>query len=71
MQQLLMKTIPYDRKVEYIHDPDNTVADWFSRALIKTDTIQLPILQVQQITNNPKCRADWLKQVCYKNSQSQ
>ena len=44
--------------VKYIPGYINTVADYLSRALIKADKNQLPILQVHQITNKLRCTAD-------------
>ena len=64
MQGFVMKTILYDMNVKYIPDPDNTVADGLSRTPIKGDTIQLQMLQVHQITNKLKCKADRLQQLC-------
>ena len=58
MQQLLTKTVPYDMNVKYIPDTTNNVADCLSRTPVKDDTIQLPILQVHQITNNVRCIPD-------------
>ena len=66
MQQLLMKTIPYDMVVRYIPGPTNVVADCLSRAPITSDRIQLPKLQVHEITNGLKCTADCLQQLCKK-----
>ena len=69
MQQLLMKTIPYDMVVRYIPGPTNVVADCLSRAPITSDRIQLPILQVHEITKALKCTADCLQQLCEKTIQ--
>ena len=69
MQQLLMKTVPYDINVKYIPGTTNTVADCLSRAPIKANTIQLPILQGHQITNNLRCTPDQLQQLHEKTAQ--
>ena len=63
MHWLLMKTVPYDMTVKYIPSTTKAVADYLSRVPIKTDTIQLPILQVHQIINNLRCTADQLQQL--------
>ena len=55
MQRLLLPTIPYDMKVEYIKGETNFIAGCLSRAPIAEDTIKLPILQVNQITAHPRC----------------
>ena len=64
-----MKTVPYDMTVKYIPGTSNNVADCLSRVPIKTDTIQLPILQVHQITNNLRCTVDRLQQLHEKTAQ--
>ena len=58
VQWLLMKTVPYDMTVKYIPGTTNTVADCLSWVPIKAETIQLPILEIQEITNNLRCTAD-------------
>ena len=58
MQCLLLSTIPYDMTVEYIKGETNFIADCFSRALVLEDTIELPILQVNQITAHARCTQD-------------
>ena len=69
MQWLLMKTVPYDMTVKYIPGTTNTVADCLSTVPLRTDTIQLPILQVHQITNHLRCTADWFQQLHEKTAQ--
>ena len=69
MQWLLMKAVPYDITVKYIPGPTNTVADCLSRVPIQANTIQLPILQIHQITNNLRCTADQLQQLHEKTAQ--
>ena len=69
MQQLLMKTVPYGMTVRDMPGTTNTVADCLSRVPVKTDTIQLPILQVHQITNNLRCTAGQLQQLHEKTAQ--
>ena len=55
MQRLLMKTVPYDMTVKYIQEVNNVVADCLSCVPIASDEIQLPILQVHEITDQLKC----------------
>ena len=62
-QQLLMKIIPYDMVVQYIPGATSVVAGCLLRAPITSDRIQLPILQVYEITNALKCTADCLQQL--------
>ena len=49
IQQLLMKTIPYDMVVQYIPGPTNLVTECLLRAPITSDRIQLPILWVHEL----------------------
>ena len=63
MQWLLMKTIPYDMVVWYNPGPTNAVVDCLWRAPITSDRIQLPILQMHEITEALKCTADHLQQL--------
>ena len=58
MQKLLLPTIPYDMIVKYIKGETNFIADCLSRAPIAEDTINLPILQVNQITAHTRCTQD-------------
>ena len=67
MQQLPMKKVPYDLSNTSWHY--HTLADCLSRVPIKADTIQLPILQIHQITNNLRCTADWLQELHKKTAQ--
>ena len=63
MQRLLMKTIPYHFDVEYIKGSTNVIADCLSHAPITTDSIHLPILQVNLVTQSLRCTPDktqWL-----------
>ena len=47
--------------VQYIHGPTSVVADCLLRPPITSDRIQLPILQVHEITNALKCATDHLQ----------
>ena len=55
--------------VKYIPGTTNTVADCLSRVPTEANTIQLPILQIHQITNNLRCTADWLQKLHEKTAQ--
>ena len=64
MQRLLMKTMPYHFDVEYIKGSTNVIADCLSHAPITTDSIHLPILQVNLVTQSLRCTPDkmqWLQ----------
>ena len=64
MQRLLMKTIPYHFDVEYIKGSTNVIIDCLSYAPITTDSIHLPILQVNLVTQSHRCTPDkmqWLQ----------
>ena len=64
MQRLLMKTIPYHFDVEYIKGSTNVINDCLSHAPITTDSIYLPILQVNLVTQSLRCTPDkmqWLQ----------
>ena len=63
MQRLLLKTIPYHFDVEYIKGSTNVIADCLSCSPIATDSIPLPILQVNLVTRSLSCTPDkmqWL-----------
>ena len=64
MQRLLMKTIPYHFDVEFIKGSTNVIADCLSYSPFTTDTIHLPILQVNLVTQRLRCTPDkmqWLR----------
>ena len=63
MQRLLMKTVPYHFDVKYIKGSTNVIADCLSCAPITTDSIHLPILQINLVTQSLRCTPDkmqWL-----------
>ena len=63
MQRLLMKTIAYHFDVEYIKGSTNVIADCLSHAPITTDSIHLPIMQINLVTQSLRCTPDkmqWL-----------
>ena len=61
---LLMKTVPYHFDVKYIKGSTNVIADCLSRAPITTDSIHLPILQINLVTQSLRCthkiKMQWL-----------
>ena len=63
MQRLLMKTVPYHFDVKYTKGSTNVIADCLSHAPITTDSIHLPILQINLVTQSLRCTPDkmqWL-----------
>ena len=63
MQRLLMKTVSYHFDVKYIKGSTNVIADCLSCAPITTDSIHLPILQINLVTQSLRCTPDkmqWL-----------
>ena len=63
MQRLLMKTIPNHFDGEYIKGSTNVIADCLSCVPITTNSIHLPILQVNLVTQSLRCTPDkmqWL-----------
>ena len=64
MQRLLMKTVPYHFDVKYIKGSTNVIADCLSHAPITADSIHLPILQINLVTQSLRCTPDkmqWLQ----------
>ena len=50
MQRLLMRTLPYDFEIKYLPGPQNQLADCLSRIGCQKDQIQLPKVNVNEIT---------------------
>ena len=63
MQRLLMMTLPYHKTVKYIKGSTNVIADCLSRAPVNHDTIQLPRLQINLITQDIPCNSDRLQKL--------
>ncbi len=63
LQRLLMTTLPYDKTVKYIKGSTNVLADCLSRSPVDHDTIQLPRLQINLITQDIPCNADRLQKL--------
>ena len=53
LQHILIRTLPYNFTVKYILGPKNQLADCLSRLGYQKDTIKLPRLHVQQISQLP------------------
>ena len=60
LQRLLMVTLPYDMTVKYIKGATNVIADCLSRSPVDHDTIQLPRMQINLVTQDVPCKADKL-----------
>ena len=63
LQRILIRTFPYHFKVRYILGQTNHVTDCLSRLGFQKDSISLPKLQVNQITNQLKARSDSLHNI--------
>ena len=63
LQRILIRTFPYNFKIRYIPGATNHVADCLSRLGIQKDSISLPKLHVNQITNQLKARNDSLHNI--------
>ena len=64
LQQILIRTMPYNFKVHYLPGLKNQLADCLSRVGGLQDSIKLPKLSVYQITSQLNARSDSLQQLC-------
>ena len=63
LQRILIRTLPYSFTVCYIPGVTNQLADCLSQLGDQNDTIKLPKLQVNQITQQSPVRSDRLQQL--------
>ena len=63
LQRILIRTFPYNFKIQYIPGATNHVADDLSRLGVQKDSISLPKLHVHQITSQLKAREDSLNSI--------
>ena len=62
-QRILIRTFLYHFKIRYIPGATNHVAGCLSRLGVQKDSISLPKLHVNQITNQLKARSDSLHNI--------
>ena len=63
LQRILIRTFPYNFTVHYIPGVTNQLADCLSQLGDQKDTIKLPKIQINQITQELPARSDSLQQL--------
>ena len=64
LQQILIRTMPYNFRVHYLPGLKNQLANCLSRIGGLQDSIKLPKLSIYQITSQLNARSDSLQQLC-------